>query len=1567
MFSMSMCRCQSAGCWSWGHASKGLRLLSFLAALIVLIVVLHVAVANARTLSAEPSGGGLVENPDHTWTLYGDGHVVKVYSSAEKETIDRVWRGEERDLIPLRASGYEVTGISTAEAQAAEDLVNRMRTGKPYETAGEREVGEGYMRTVEENGIIGKRGETLFGGIVEKTVAAGSSYTVAISIGEGLERMFTLPPWTAGGLTGEKEHGEYEGHPTKYLWAWGTQFKVVAKPGACTGFSFAEGVKEGEICSFVGQPIELIKEIWDPITKEYDPWSSYYEEGYYSTSEPFVPMRCASNSPYPTCGDQLEGEHDETLGEYVNVSQLEGSIGEIGFPAVGLGSYVAFGYEKLSGLNESEPPYKFGEHQEATSVSNPDVAPLADELEIAYALQSSLLPGVEGGVVPSPIIPGEPPVELRQNQSKCGKPVDCATGNETLSQTDLHIGGRGVGLNLTRSYNSQAAAAGVKGLFGYGWTSSFSDHLILEPAVHLVLLVTASGATVPFSESGGTFTAPASSEDKLSGSAEAGYTLTLPNQTQMKFLGTGQLESITDRNGNETKLAYNGPGYLETITDPVGRKLTLKENGEGLVESAKDPMGYEVKYTYENGTLATVTLPGELSPRWSFKTDIAHQITEMTDGRGGTTTNKYNANHQVEEQTDPMTHTLKFEYAPLQTTITNEATEAVTLEKYAPNGEPASITRGYGTASETTESWEYNAEGFKTAFTDGESHTTKYGYDGSGNLTSMIDPDEDETKWEYNSTHDVISVTTPNGETTTIKRDAQGNAETIERPAPKEETQTTKYTYDAHGNIESMTDAVGHEWKYEYDTYGDRTAEIDPEGNKQTWGYNEDSQLTSIVSPRGHVIGAEEAKYTTKIELDAQGRPLTITNPLSHTTKYTYDEDGNVETVTDSNSHKTTYTYNADDQPIKLKEPNGTTTETEYDGAGQIISQTDGSKHETKYVRNVLGEVTEIIDPLGRKTKKKYDNAGNLKTLTDPAERVTTYTDDPANRLTEVSYSDGKTRTIKYEYDPDGDRTKITDGTGTTSDKYDQLDRLIESKDGHGDIVKYEYNLDNQPTKITYPNGKNVTRTYDKDGRLESVSDWLEHTTKFGYDADSDLSTATFPTATSNIDKYAYDAADQMTEVKMMKSTETLASLTYARENLSQVETITSEGLPGEEKPGYAYDENDRLTKSGTTTYGYDNANNPTKIGSGTYTYDKASELETGPSLTYSYDELGERTKTTPTTGPSTTYEYDQSGNLISVTRPEEEAIPKIEDTYAYNGESLRASQTIKGTTSYLTWNMSEGPPLLLNDGTNNYIYGPSGLPIEQINNSTGTVTYLHHDQSGSIRLLTGSTGTVTGKCTYSTYGAPTCEGSSTTPLGYDAQYTSSDTGLVYMRARVYDPATAQFLTVDPLDAISGQPYSYAGDSPLTYGDSLGLLWTPLAGGAAGADAACGATFEVPGVDIGTCGAAGIASGAAALGAAVGVVTAIAGNEGGDEGEAELKQKEAERENCGDPAMSPGSKFEWKGKGEQGSEEGSWFDPETREYLRPDFKPSSHGPHYDYRGEDGTGYRIYSDGRIEEK
>ncbi len=57
----------------------------------------------------------------------------------------------------------------------------------------------------------------------------------------------------------------------------------------------------------------------------------------------------------------------------------------------------------------------------------------------------------------------------------------------------------------------------------------------------------------------------------------------------------------------------------------------------------------------------------------------------------------------------------------------------------------------------------------------------------------------------------------------------------------------------------------------------------------------------------------------------------------------------------------------------------------------------------------------------------------------------------------------------------------------------------------------------------------------------------------------------------------------------------------------------------------------------------------------------------------------------------------------------------------------------------------------------------------------------------------------------------------------YDGQYLDSISGLYYLRARWYDPATGQFTSVDALVALTDQPYSYAGNNPINGGDFSGL------------------------------------------------------------------------------------------------------------------------------------------------
>ena len=66
-------------------------------------------------------------------------------------------------------------------------------------------------------------------------------------------------------------------------------------------------------------------------------------------------------------------------------------------------------------------------------------------------------------------------------------------------------------------------------------------------------------------------------------------------------------------------------------------------------------------------------------------------------------------------------------------------------------------------------------------------------------------------------------------------------------------------------------------------------------------------------------------------------------------------------------------------------------------------------------------------------------------------------------------------------------------------------------------------------------------------------------------------------------------------------------------------------------------------------------------------------------------------------------------------------------------------------------------------------------------------------------------------------------------------------TGDRYPLNRYYDPATGQFLSVDPLVDETGQPYAYTGDDPVNANDPMGLA----SGGICGILPGCGVVTDV--------------------------------------------------------------------------------------------------------------------------
>jgi RHS repeat-associated protein len=168
---------------------------------------------------------------------------------------------------------------------------------------------------------------------------------------------------------------------------------------------------------------------------------------------------------------------------------------------------------------------------------------------------------------------------------------------------------------------------------------------------------------------------------------------------------------------------------------------------------------------------------------------------------------------------------------------------------------------------------------------------------------------------------------------------------------------------------------------------------------------------------------------------------------------------------------------------------------------------------------------------------------------------------------------------------------------------------------------------------------------------------------------------------------------------------------------------------------------------------------------------------------------------------------------------------PMTTSTYTYNGDGLRATRTTTTGTQNFAWDPTSSTPLMLTDGTTSYIYDNNGNPLEQID-TAGVALYYQHDQYGSTRLLTNAAGAIAATYTYTAYGALTTHtGTADTPLRWNGQYQDSDTGLYYLRARYYNPATAQFLTRDPLAALTLAAYAFGGGNPLNMIDPLGLDW----------------------------------------------------------------------------------------------------------------------------------------------
>ncbi|HEX7297382.1 MAG TPA: RHS repeat-associated core domain-containing protein [Solirubrobacteraceae bacterium] len=1009
-------------------------------------------------------------------------------------------------------------------------------------------------------------------------------------------------------------------------------------------------------------------------------------------------------------------------------------------------------------------------------------------------------------------------------RSCAGKPVDCASGNQFEVQTDLTVGGRGLGLDLLRTYNSRAASSETSpGPFGYGWTASYSDRLLVEPDQRRATVVQSDGSHVIFGlGDDGSISAPDWVQATLKKEEDGTYTYTLPDQRAFTFSAAGRLVSEADRNANRTTISYDGDGHVATITDPAGRTLTYAYDGD-LVSSVTDPSGLTVHYDYDAGQLVSVTYDGDDHATWMFGYDGSHELTAMVDARGYTTTTAYDDQHRATAQTDALGRTRRWQYFTDETRVT-EPNGSIT-DLFFANGQPTKIVRAAGSDAETTQRFVYDGNLRTVEVTDGNGHITTFTYDSEGNRTSAADPTGRTTRWTYNASHDLTSATSPSGINTTIERDERGNPTSISRnysDAEGDHTQRVTMTYDERGQLTSLEDPLEHAATFAYDDAGNQVSQTNPSGETTTSTFDANSRLTSVTSPAGNEPGADPDAHTTTIVRDKLGRPTEVHDPLGHATRTVYDANGNITSVTDGAGRTTSADYDAANQMVEETLGDGATQQIAYDATGAVASKTDGRGQTTTYTRDEAGNLTRITDPLGRRWTKTYDTAGNVVAAIDPLQRTTTYTYDDADRPTKINYPAPDASEVTYGYDDDGRRATMTDDQGQATYTYDGLGRLTRTTSSAGDEVTYGYDLADHRTSVTYPNGHSVGTDYDASGRVTAITDWLGNTTAFDYDIDSNLRRTTFPTSPVTSDSYEHDAVGQLTSITLGENEDDPAQLSYRYNDAGDLTSLTSTGLPGDTSHTYDYDQAGRLAKDGINELAYDLAGNITTLANGAQlSYDAAGQL-TGATtsdgdIAFAFDPDGRRTAQTGPGGSATSYGYDGAGNLTSVNPPNHDPI-----TYRYDGDGLRTETRNGDQVTDFAWDTATGNILTENDTS--YIYDPDGLPLEEIGGDD-VARFYHHDRLGSTRTITDHAGHRVAAQTFNAAGnVIASSGDGRIAFGFAGQYSDPDTGLIYMRARYYDPSTAQFLSRDVLEDLTLQPYAYAGDDPVNAVDPTGLL-----------------------------------------------------------------------------------------------------------------------------------------------
>ncbi|MEU1800649.1 DUF6531 domain-containing protein [Streptomyces sp. NPDC019937] len=843
-------------------------------------------------------------------------------------------------------------------------------------------------------------------------------------------------------------------------------------------------------------------------------------------------------------------------------------------------------------------------------------------------------------------------------------------------------------------------------------------------------------------------------------------------------------------------------GNLSHVVNSSGKALVFGYDEHSRIVSWTDRNNSMYRYVYDENHRITETIgpDGYLSSQWSY--DPVEQRTHYTDATGALTVYQLNDLHQVIGETDPLGNTTTSEWDRYDKLLSRTDPLGRTTRYEWSRGEDLTVVEHPdGRRTEAT----YNSLHLPTEIVLPDRTTWRQEYDARGNRTAVTGPDDAVTRYTYAPTGAVATHTGPDGTETRIDSDPAGLPVRVVGPSPVSgrgegpSDVGTTCVRDAFGRPVKVTDALGAATCLEWTVEGLLSRRTAADGSVETWQWDGEGNCLSHTDPGG---GTTAMRYT-HFDLLAER-----TTPDGVTYAFAYDAELRLTSVTN---------------------PQGLTWDYTHDSAGRVIAESDFDDRRFSYTYDAAGQLTAHSTPLGEEIRLERDVLGQV-TAKDAAGAVTRYTHDAGGRM------------IRAE------------GPGTTLERaYDAEGRLL-SETVDGRTMRYGYDPVGQLVSRTTPTGATSTYTYDAAGNTTGVStdghqltfahDELGRETERFFGADVRLSTA-------------YDSLGRLTRQHLTSGHELRRGRSYGYRPDNRLTAITEEvtgrtrrmDLDPVGRPlavtaegwseAYAYDaagnqtagdwpgrradddgargertyQGMRLLSAGGVRYEYDAA--------GRVTLRQKTRLSKKPDTwRYEWDAENRLTACTTPDGTRWTYTYDPLDRRTAKYRMGEDGAPVEAVHFTWDGTSL-AEESTSRTGVTVTWDYDDQRPLTQYERRLTAADGQA-LPQDEIDSRffamvtdlVGTPTELV-DESGEIAWHTQATvwGTTSWNRGATAY----------TPLRFPGQYADSETGLHYNVHRHYDADVGRYISPDPLGLVPDpNPYGYVND-PFQVCDPLGL------------------------------------------------------------------------------------------------------------------------------------------------